>query len=77
MSNPFTTPTTCQVSDLLNSIYKFVNDNPNWLEDDEACARLSMAYSILTKISGPDMVTDEEYEFVIDIHTALKERFCA
>jgi hypothetical protein len=75
MNKP-TTPTTCQVSDLLNSIYNFVNDNPNWLEDDEACARLSMAYHILTKISGTDMVSNDEYEFVMDIHTTLKERFC-
>ena len=75
MNKP-TTPTTCQVSDLLNSIYNFVTDNPNWADDDEACARLSMAYHILTKISGTDMVSNDEYEFVMDIHTTLKERFC-
>jgi hypothetical protein len=25
-------------------------------------------------MSSPQMVTDEEYEFIIDIHTTIKER---
>ena len=41
------TPTTCNISDILNEIAKFVDANPLWAEDDFALSRLSMAYSIL------------------------------
>jgi len=68
------TPTTCNISDLINEIAKFVNANPLWAEDDSAMSRLAMAYSILASMSSPQMVTDEEYEFIIDIHTTIKER---
>jgi len=67
-------PTTCDISDLLNEIVKFVNDNPMWADDDHMMCRLSMAYSILASISSPDMVTDEEYKFVMDIHSTIRER---
>jgi hypothetical protein len=66
--------TTCDVSDLINEIANFVTDNPMWMDNDESVRRLGMAYSILASISQPDMVTDEEYEFIMDIHTTLKER---
>ncbi len=68
------TPTTCNISDLINEIAKFVDANPLWAEDDFALSRLAMAYSILAGMSSPDMVTDEEYQFVIDIHTTIRER---
>jgi hypothetical protein len=44
------------------------------MENDKHIARLGVAYHILTTISDPDMVTDEEYEFIIAIHNTIKER---
>jgi hypothetical protein len=37
-------------------------------------SRLAMAYSILASMSSPEMVTDEEYEFIMGIHTTIRER---
>ena len=68
-----TKPTTCNVSDMLNSIALFVDEFPNWMEDSEMVKRMAMAYMMLTKMSTPDMVTDEEYEFVINLHHTLQE----
>lgn len=68
-----TLPTTCDVSDLLCEIVTFVERNPNWIENPEDVNRMASAYHIFTMISNPGMVTDEEYEFVMNIHTALKE----
>ena len=68
-----TLPTTCDVSDLLSEIVTFVERNPNWIENPEDVTRMAAAYHILTTISNPGMVTDEEYEFVMSIHSALKE----
>ena len=66
-------PTTCDISDLLNGLYQFVNDNPTW-PDDEACvARIGMAYMIITKMADMDMVTDEECDFLLNIHETIKE----
>lgn len=67
-------PTTCRVSDLLNSIATFVQENPLWMEDDESTTRLGMAYATLTQMCKPDEVMDEEYEFIMNLHTALQER---
>jgi hypothetical protein len=67
-------PTTTNISDLINTIRKFVEENPDWIENDKHIARLGVAYHILTTISDPQMVTDEEYEFIIDIHYTIKER---
>lgn len=66
-------PTTTDISDLINEIANFVHDTPDWAENDDTIARLAQAYFILTQISGPDMVTDDEYEFVMSLHTTLKE----
>jgi hypothetical protein len=44
------------------------------MESDKYVARLGVAYHILTTMSDPDMVTDEEYEFIIAIHNTIKER---
>lgn len=65
--------TTTDISDLINEIANFVHDTPDWADNDDSIARLVQAYFILTQISGPDMVTDEEYEFVMSLHTTLKE----
>jgi hypothetical protein len=66
-------PTTCDVSDLLNEIVQFVEENPLWHEDDLCRTKLGVAYTILRTICGPDMVTDEEYECVMNIHRTLQE----
>jgi hypothetical protein len=67
-------PTTCDISDIINEVAKFVNENPLWADDDTAMSRLAMAYSILASMSSPEMVTDEEYEFIMGIHTTIRER---
>lgn len=69
-----TTPTTCNISDLLNSIAAFVEENPLWYEDDGLMSRMAMAYGILRSISKPDEVTEEEFEFVMNLHNTLAER---
>lgn len=74
MRNKPTEPTTCNISDLLNKIYSFVQENPEWAYDDESVAKMMLAYSILRNISQPDMVTDEEFEFVMDIHAAIQSK---
>jgi hypothetical protein len=66
-------PTTTDISDLINEIANFVTEHPTWADHEEDIARLAQGYFILTQISGPDMVTDEEYEFVMSLHTTLKE----
>ena len=67
-------PSPTDISDLINEFALFVSKNPYWYADDGLVQRLGVAYQILTTISDPDMVTDEEYEFVIDIHNTIKAR---
>ena len=67
-------PSPTDISDLINEVALFVSKNPYWYADDGLVAKLGAAYQILTTISDPDMVTDEEYEFVIDIHNTIKAR---
>ena len=67
-------PSPTDISDLIETIRKFVDENPDWIENDRHIARLGVAYHILTTISHPDMVTKEEYKFIIDIHMKIKER---
>ena len=67
-------PSPTDISDLIETIRNFVDENPDWMESDKHIARLGVAYHILTTISDPDMVTDEEYEFIIAIHNTIKER---
>lgn len=67
-------PSPTDISDLINEVALFVSKNPYWYADDGLVQRLGVAYQILTTISDPDMVTDEEYEFVIDIHNTIKAR---
>ena len=66
--------TTCDISDLINEIAQFVTNNPMWMDNEDSVHRLGLAYSILATISQPDMVTDEEYEFIMDIHNTIRER---
>jgi hypothetical protein len=67
-------PTTCDTSDLLNEIAKFVENEPNWHESGELCAKLAVALQIL-RIACPDpsSCTDDEYEFVMNICQTLNE----
>jgi len=44
------------------------------MDNTESMRRMAMAYSILASMSQPDMVTDEEYEFIMDIHHTIRER---
>ena len=67
-------PSSTNISDLIETIRKFVDETPDWMESDKYIARLGVAYHILTTISDPNMVTDEEYEFIITIHNTIKER---
>jgi hypothetical protein len=67
-------PSPTDISDLINEVALFVSKNPYWYADDGLVAKLGVAYHILTTISDPEMVTDEEYEFVIDIHNTIKAR---
>jgi len=66
-------PTTCNVSDMLNSMSQFVEEYPEWANDSKMVARMAMAYMMLKKMSTPEMVTDEEYEFVMNLHNTLQE----
>ena len=67
-------PSPTDISDLINEVALFVSKNPYWYADDGLVQRLGVAYQILTTISDPDMVTKEEYEFVMDIHNTIKAR---
>ena len=66
-------PSCCDVSDLLNEMYAFVQENPDWMETEMGLHKMSNAYTLLTIICEPDMVTEEEYDFVINIVTTIKE----
>jgi hypothetical protein len=68
-----TKPTTCNVSDLLNTISDFINENPMWDTDPEMVMRMGSAYVMLTKMADPDMTTDDEYEFILNLHAQIKE----
>ena len=67
-------PSPTDISDLINEVALFVSKNPYWYADNGLVQRLATAYQILTTISDPNMVTDEEYEFVMDIHHTIKAR---
>ncbi len=68
-----TKPTTCNVSDLLNSIATFTAENPMWDSDPEMVMRMGSAYVMLTKMADPNMTTDDEYEFILNLHAQIKE----
>ena len=67
------TPTTCNKSDLLNSMVKFINDNPLWYEEQSSFARVGLAYSMLTKMADHDEFSDDEYDFIINTYNTLTE----
>jgi len=67
-----TKPTTCNVSDLLNTISDFIYANPEWDSDPDMVMRMGSAYVMLTKMADPDMTTDDEYEFILNLHSQIK-----
>jgi hypothetical protein len=73
MSKPITPPTTTNVSDLINAMWKFTDENPLWHENRDQLGRMSAAYSILTTLCDPIDLTEEEFSFVIGIFETCKE----
>ena len=67
-------PTTCDMSDLLNEMFQFTQENPMWAETEDGLGKMSVAYAILNQISDPLMATQEEIDFVLNIHETIKER---
>ena len=66
-------PTTCDFSDLLNEVAKFTETNPLWFENPEDLARMARAYGIITMMSGPDSCTEDECEYILNLHATLQE----
>lgn len=67
------TPTTCNMSDMLNSIASFTEEFPDWASDPDMVQRVGMAYVMLTNMGGPDMTSQDEYDFVLNLHHTLTE----
>jgi hypothetical protein len=72
MNRP-TVPTTTNVSDLINAMWKFTDENPMWYENRDQLMRVSAGYMILTKMCEPDHLTEEEFSFVTGIFETCKE----
>jgi hypothetical protein len=68
------TPSSCRISDLLNGMWTFASENPDWLEDQQSMMRMVMARQMLTDMAHPLEVTDEEYEFVENITNFLNQK---
>lgn len=66
------TPTSCNISDIINEMSFFVANNPMWDSDPDMIKKMSVAYSILTSICEPIHLTDDEFEFVMDIFETCK-----
>jgi hypothetical protein len=66
-------PTTCDISDLLNEMRSFVEENPLWYEDEDSLAKMGMALAALKAISTPEQVTEEEYEFAFNLFSTFNE----
>jgi hypothetical protein len=66
-------PTTCDISDLLNEMRSFVEENPLWYEDEDNLAKMGMALAALKAISTPEQVTEEEYEFAFNLFSTFNE----
>ena len=67
-------PSCCDVSDLLNEMYSFVQKNPDWMETEDGLQKMHSAYTCLAIICHPDMASQEEYDFAISIINTLKEK---
>ena len=59
---------------MLNTVYNFVHQYPDWADDEAMLRRMMAAYTILTKMCEPDHLTDEEFSFVMEIFQTCQER---
>jgi hypothetical protein len=66
-------PTTCDISDLLNEMRSFVEENPLWYEDEDSLVKMGYALAALKAISQPEDVTQEEFEFSITLFNTFNE----
>ena len=66
-------PTTCDISDLLNEMRSFVEENPLWYEDEDSLVKMGYALAALKAISQPGDVTQEEYDFCIILFNTFNE----
>jgi hypothetical protein len=62
------------MSDLLNEMFQFTQENPMWAETEDGLGKMSIAYAILNQISTPLMASEEEIDFVMNIHATIQER---
>ena len=62
------------MSDLLNEMFQFTQENPMWAETEDGIGKMSIAYAILNQISTPLMASEEEIDFVMSIYTTIQER---
>jgi len=62
------------MSDLLNEMFQFTQENPMWAETEDGLGKMSIAYAILNQISTPLMASEEEIDFVMSIYTTIQER---
>lgn len=67
------TPTTCNISDLINEMFHFAAENPMWDSDPIMVKKMSMAYTVLTTLCDPIHLSTDEFEFVMDIFETCKE----
>jgi hypothetical protein len=66
-------PSSCDLSDLLNEMVLFVQENPMWVDDEDSLAKMAIAYGILTGNSSPDMMTEGECDFILNLHDTISE----
>jgi hypothetical protein len=66
-------PTTCDISDLLNEMRSFVEENPLWYEDEDSLVKMGYALAALKAIGQPEDVTQEEFEFSITLFNTFNE----
>lgn len=73
MHRPYA-PTTTNVSDLLNAMSSCVEKYPDWADDNDLIHRMMAGYNILTKMSNPEHLTEDEFTFVMEIFNTCKQR---
>ena len=66
-------PTTCDISDLLNEMRSFVEENPLWYENEDSLVKMGYALAALKAIGTPNDVTQEEFEFSITLFNTFND----
>jgi hypothetical protein len=46
---------------------------PMWADDEDSLAKMAIAYGILTGNSSPDMMTEDECDFILTLHSTISE----